>query len=204
MRLINIDTAYLIKNILMQSNIDKSIELKYDTLDIEVIISSIIDAENLNRFPNMKERLLINENKYSLKIKGKDYDLFLNIGDWGYEYRIPDVHLCLGSSYTKLGGFFAQLELSQALEDDKYIYIIKNISKLAREGAISRINNGLGSNQERKYRRRRILVQILNSEVIEFDNHEWMVVCKISKQDLKKEKHSEIAYNFIKSFVNYA
>ena len=204
MRLIDRDTAYLIKKIVMQSNIDKSIELRYDSLDIKVIINSISNIVNSQRFQDMDERFLINKNKSSLKIKKKEYDLFLNIGDWGYEYRIPDVHLCLGSSYRKLGEFFAQLELSQALEDDEYIYIIKNISKLAGEGAISRINNGLKSNKERKHIRRSILVQALDSEVIEFDNHEWMVICRIPKQNLKKENYSEIAYNFIKSFVNYA
>lgn len=82
----------------------------------------------------------------------------------------------MGSNYSKLGKFFAQLELSQSLEDDNYLYVVKNISKLLGEGAISRTNNGLKSDKEKKYKRRNRLVTLLDSKVIEYDNNEWMVI----------------------------
>lgn len=75
----------------------------------------------------------------------------------------------------KRSDYFCQIELSKAVEDDKYIYIIKNITKLAGNGAISRLNNGLGKDRDRKHQRREELVNRLNADVISYNNNDWIM-----------------------------
>lgn len=131
----------------------------------------------------------------------------MNIGEWGYEYRIPNMHIVLGSSYNfgSSKDYFSQIEISQALEDREYIYIVKNISKLSGEGAITRINSGLKTDKYKKKERRIRLVNRLNSKSIYYDNQDWMVLSKIDKSDLiKEERHNNIFYNLTKDIINYS
>lgn len=214
MELITVNNANKIKQVLLNNYIDgKVIELEYPIIKTKVKITNVSESEDSNTFigRDMKEMIFINEeeinNVYCLKIKNKKHQLYLNIGDWGYDYRIPNMHIVLGSSKSFGGsrGYFSQLEISQALEDESNIYIVKNLTKLAGEGAISRINSGLKDNKDKKFERRRELVKRLKSEKIYFDNSEWLVINSICKDDLKsEEKCNEILYNFIKDFINYS
>lgn len=147
-------------------------------------------------------------NKFCLNINNKKHTLFINIGEWPpYKYEIENMHLVLGSSYSfgSLKEFFSQIELSQALEDEQYLYIVKNISKLAGEGSIARINSGLKSDRDKKFQRREKLVNRLNSKTIPFDNKEWLIISKIDKKDLmESSKYDDIYYNLVKDIVNYS
>ena len=129
-----------------------------------------------------------------------------NLGEWGYKTRIPKSHLVLGTNPIKFGSdYFCQIELSQAVEDEENIYIIKNISKLAGEGAISRLNNGLGNDKARKHKRREELIERLNLEVISYDDNDWCCVYKIEKDKLNnKAYYEDIFHEFMYSFLMYA
>lgn len=214
MELITVNNANKIKEILLNNWIDeKFINLEYPNINAEVKITHVSETEDSIIFEDkgMKQIDFINdeekENLYCIKIKNKKHKLYINIGDWGYDYRIPDMHIVLGSSKSFGGskGYFSQLEISQALEDDTNIYIVKNITKLAGEGAISRINSGLKDNKDKKFERRIELVRRLKFKKIYFENSEWLVVNSISKEDLKSELGcNNIVYNFIKDFINYS
>ncbi|WP_024614494.1 DEAD/DEAH box helicase family protein [Clostridium sp. Ade.TY] len=204
-RLIYKKNARKLKKILLKDTINKEIELTFDKLNAYIKIDSLAETEANG---TMKDIYLLNdqieENKLCFTIDDKNYNLFLSIGDWGYDYRINDVHIVLGTNY-KFGKFFSQLELSQALEDDKYIYIMKNLTKLAGEGAISRLNKGLGSNKEAKRKRRDELAERLNFDIINYDNNDWICISKIDKEKLENEENSsDILYGFLNNFIKYS
>ena len=159
----------------------------------------------------MQEMSFINEeeeeNIYCMKINNRNHQIYLNIGDWGYNYRIPNMHIVLGTTYNfgSTKAYFSQLELSQALEDDNSIYIVKNITKLSGEGAITRINSGLKDNRERKIERRMELINRLDGKTIPFNKSEWLIITEINKKDLElEENHNEIFFRLIKDFINYS
>lgn len=197
--------ARKLKNILLKDTINEEIELTFNKLNANIKIDALAETEvngNMNDIYLLNDQ--IDENKLCFSINDKKYNLLLSIGDWGYDYRINDVHIVLGTNY-KFGKFFSQLELSQALEDDKYIYIIKNLTKLAGEGAISRLNKGLGSDKKAKRKRRAELVEKLNFDVINYDNNDWICIAKIDKEELGgEENNSNILYNFLNNFVKYS
>ena len=150
------------------------------------------------------------DNEFScININGKKEILYMNMGQWGsYKYDIQNMHLVLGTTTSKFGGskeYFSQIEISQSIEDDKYIYIIKNITDLAGRGAISRVNSGLKDDKDKKHARRTRLVNKLNSKVISHDNKDWMVINQINKSDLDvNDKHNDIFYELIKDIINYS
>ncbi|MDB8792603.1 hypothetical protein PN290_02415 [Romboutsia sp. 1001216sp1] len=218
MELITNYNAEIIKDILLNANLDNIIELEYKNIKAKIRIDDVSGYEKSLVFfdRDMKMYNFLNsqntEDEYScLEINGRQEVIYINIGEWGlsgnYSYRIKKMHIALGVSTSKFGSakeYFSQLEISQALEEDKYIYLVKNISDLAGKGAIARLNSGL-KDKSSKYERRDRLVKRLNSEIKFFDNKEWMVINKISKEDLNKEKkHNDIFYNMIKDIINYS
>lgn len=177
-------------------------------MQLKLNISSVSTTAKNEEYDNkMKLTYFMNGNDTDvLQIGERKYKFFYNLGDWAYETRIPNAHLCFGTSPTKFGtDYFAQIELSQALEDDLKIYIIKNISKLAGNGAITRINHGLNRNKQRKISRRSELVKMLNSKVIQYESQEWVIIAEINKADLfSNEKSAEVMYEFLNSLLQYA
>ena len=81
--------------------------------------------------------------------------------------------------------------------------MVKNLFKLAGYGSIARLNRGLKFKQE-KIKRRYELLNLLNADTIIFNKEEWIVVSKISKQDLKEKNYQHILYEFLKDFLNYS
>ena len=214
MDLITLENAEKIKHILLNNCIEnKSINLEFKYLKAKTKINAVGITERSETFTDiyMEEMYFLNdeieENKLCLDINNKEHMIYMNIGDWGYDYRIPNMHIVLGSTYNFGASktFFSQLEISQALEDDNNIYTVKNISKLAGEGAISRINSGLKDDKEKKFERRNRLAKRLNADIMYYDNYEWLIISKINKKDLKNEnKYNEIYYNLIKDIIDYS
>ena len=214
MELITIDNANKIKQILLNNYIEgKTINLSYPSIKTEINISNVSENEASKTFMDrsMQEMSFINEeeeeNIYCMKINNRNHQIYLNIGDWGYNYRIPNMHIVLGTTYNfgSTKAYFSQLELSQALEDDNSIYIVKNITKLSGEGAITRINSGLKDNRERNIERRMELINRLDGKTIPFNKSEWLIITEINKKDLElEENHNEIFFRLIKDFINYS
>lgn len=212
MEYITINNAKKIKSILLNNFLkDKSINLEYKNLNARINIDKISLRQSEAKFHNMNTFYFLNKNEYNendvLEINNKKYELSMSIGDWGYEYRIENLHIVLSTNYTKFGSskdYFSQLEISQALEDNDYIYIVKNLSSLSGHGAISRLNHGLKDKKE-KFERRNMLVNKLNALTCSYEKKEWIVISKIVKKDLDDEKVcDDIFYSLIKDILNYS
>lgn len=213
MERVTLQNAEKIKEILLYNYIDKkSINLEYKNIKTIVNIDGRTESKESDIFDDryMEIFYFLNnkqEDKLQcIEINNKKHKLYMNIGEWGYEYDIPNMHIVLGTTSSKIGSkeYFSQLEISQALEDDKCIYLVKNISKLSGEGAISRLNSGL-KEKALKYERRNRLINRLKTTTKLYDDNEWMIVSKISKKDLSNdEKYNDIFYSMIKDILNYS
>ena len=210
--LVTIENVNRIKELLKNTALNDNIEIKIPNLDLSLTVDSVSvtmqNEEFLEKYSLDMEKVyfMYQESTPVLKIRNREYELFFNLGEWGYKTRIPKSHLVLGTNPIKFGSdFFCQIELSQAVEDEENIYIIKNISKLAGEGAISRLNNGLGNDKARKHKRREELIERLDLEVISYDDNDWCCVYKIDKDKLNNETYyEEIFHEFMYSFLMYA
>lgn len=200
------NNAEKIKEILLESNINKKIELNFEDLGIKIDINGL-SKTTYDKEKNVEGMYFFKDNldNLCLKVSGRKYYLFLTSGAWDYNYKIKNMHLALSSNYKGLSNDFAELEISQALEDNKYIYIVKKLNKLAGRGTIARLNKGLGDNKEEKEKRRMELVKRLDAKTIIYNNDEWMCVSIIKKDELLDEdKKSDILYKFLYDFLNYA
>ena len=217
MDLITYDNAQKVKDILLKGNLDnKSINLEFKNINAKVNINELTEVEKSQIFidENVDMFWFINslneEDTYlCVDINGHKEELYMNIGNWGdYKYNIKNMHIALGTTTNKFGSgkeYFSQIEISQALEDENYIYIVKNITDLAGKGCISRINTGLKNDKGKKYERRTRLVNRLNSEVLVHNTKDCMVISKINKQDLQNnDKFNSICYKLIRDIINYS
>ena len=199
---ISIENADIIKKIIETTQIEEFIHLEFPNINAYIHIEDISEnfyyEEGIYTFGLMYR----NYNEKSLSLDCIDYPMMLGVSNWGDEDRIKNGKIYIES--PAFGGYFAQLALSQAIEDENYIYIIKNISKLGGKGSIFRLNKN-AEDVTNKYLRREILVEKLNNGVINYKNNDWVVVDKILKSDLEdEENYPEIFYNFLEKFLKYA
>ncbi|WP_270771120.1 DEAD/DEAH box helicase [Intestinibacter bartlettii] len=199
---ISIENADIIKKIIETTQIEEFIHLEFPAINAYIHIEDISEnfyyEEGIYTFGLMYR----NYNEKSLSLDCIEYPMMLGVSNWGDEDRIKNGKIYIES--PAFGGYFAQLALSQAIEDENYIYIIKNISKLGGKGSIFRLNKNAEDVTD-KYLRREILVEKLNNGVINYKNNDWVVVDKILKSDLEdEENYQEIFYNFLENFLKYA
>ncbi|HAT4250466.1 hypothetical protein [Clostridium perfringens] len=207
LRNITIENANKIKDILLNDGLKDEISLRFDFFNMEINITNLSESEYdenndawISFLDDNKEN-----NNLCMKIKDKYYNLYMFFGDWGYKYYIPNMHISLYSNFSKFGNHFAQIDFSQAIEDDNNIYIVKKISKLTGAGAIARLNNNLGSDKNAKFGRRHLLVNKLNAEVINYEKEKWMCLSKIKKSDLNNsDMREDILYKLLYDFIKYA
>lgn len=217
MDLITYDNAHKVKDILLKGNLDnKSIKLEFKNINAKVNINGLTEVEKSKIFIYEDMDMFwftnsLNEEDTDgcIDINGHKEELYMNIGSWGdNKYNIKNMHLVLGITTNKFGSakeYFSQIEISQALEDENYIYIVKNITDLAGRGSISRINTGLKNDKDKKYERRTRLVNRLNSQVLVHNTKDWMVISKINKEDLQNnDKFNSICYELIRDIINYS
>lgn len=189
-----------IKSILESTFLYKNIKMKVGKFELNASsVSETNDTQNHHPF-QMKEFYLLdndNEDEFGvLEYKNKKYNVFVNIGEWGSKTRLKNTHITLGSN--KFHNFCFQMELSQAVCDERYIYIIKNISNMAGPGAICRLYRGLKNDKTKKLKRQELFIEKYGNEVIRYKNKNWMVISKISLDDLDDDsKSNEIFYNLV-------
>lgn len=198
--LINQDEADRIKEILESECLCKPIEIEVDEYKLNVDnVSETIETTHHQPY-EMKEFYLLNNdfNDGVLKYKHRLYEAFVNVGEWGYETRLKNTHITLGSD--RFHDFCFQLELSQAIKDENYIYIAKNITSMAGPGAICRLYRGLKSDKAKKLMRQQQFIERYGNELIRYKNKDWIVISKIGVNDLHDDvKAPEIFYNLIKN-----
>lgn len=201
--LITQNEANRIKQILNETGLKEDINIevlngkyKINAFNITASYKSEHYGYNMNEF-----YLMDNHNKYNvLGYKNKLYEVFVNFGKWGYETRLNNTHITVGSS--KSHDYSFQLELSQAIKDKENLYIVKNISNLAGNGALVRLYRGLGKDRAKKEKRRERFVEEFNSEILKYEGKEWIVISKISLKDLFDDnKGKDIFYDLLISIL---
>ena len=201
--LITQNEANRIKQILNETGLKEDINIevlngkyKINAFDITESYKSEHYGYNMNEF-----YLMDNHNKYNvLEYKNKLYEVFVNFGEWGYKTRLNNTHITVGSS--KSHDYSFQLELSQAIKDKENLYIVKNISNLAGNGALVRLYRGLGKDRAKKEKRRERFVEEFNSEILKYEGKEWIVISKISLKDLFDDnKGKDIFYDLLISIL---
>lgn len=165
-------------------------------------VSETANTEHHQPFRMREIYLLNNEDGLGvLSYNERSYNAFLNVGEWGCDTRLQDTHITLGSD--KFHDFCFQLELSQAIKDEEYIYLLKNISNMAGAGAICRLYRGLKGNKEEKLNRQQLFIENYGKEVINYNKKNWIVISKIRRIDLfEEEVEAEIFYELVHSLFS--
>lgn len=206
-KLINEMEANKIKDILLKTPLNCHINISIPQLKLNLEIDSVSETNDSTIFSEMEEVFFMKEESTKvLRIENKEYELFYNIGEWGTYREIEGGHICLGTKPVTFGSrYFAQVELSQAVKDSDNIYIIKNITKMAGEGAVVRINSGLGTDKVMKLKRRQQLAEGFEGKIIQVFDNEWLCISIIKIKDLDKESKRQLIMNqFMESFLRYA
>lgn len=212
MNWINKETADKIKEILKYAELNEVVQVKssngllesrFDKVSQLYIYDKYYEKTGLVMY---NRELFVQDSNKVLDIElAKSTNLFFGVGEWRNKgsYRIDDVHIILGSKSSKLNEYFAQLDLSESIEDENYIYILKNITKNAGSGSCQRLYKGKSSlsNDQKK----KMLLETLNSKTYIMDNYKWLVVSKINKKELKdKKRHGKILSDILRDFITYA
>lgn len=202
-KLITQNEADRIKQILNETGLkgDINIEVldgkyKINAFNVTEGIKSARYGYDMNEF-----YLMDNNDKYDvLQYKNKLYEVFVSWGEWAYETRLKNTHITAGSS--KFHDYSFQLELSQAIKDEENLYIIKNITNLAGNGALVRLYRGLGKYRAEKENRKERFIEEFNSEILKYEGKEWIVISKISLEGLFDDnKNQGIFYDLLNSIL---
>ena len=128
MELVSAANVDRLRNILLNAQLERSIYVEIPSMKLKVDLNAISTSEQNDEVSSdmKKTYFMKNEDTTIMSIQNRKYEIFYNFGEWGYDTRIPKSHICLGTTPIKFGSdYFAQIELSQALEDDLKIYIVK-------------------------------------------------------------------------------
>ncbi|NME83771.1 hypothetical protein [Clostridium sp. SM-530-WT-3G] len=189
-----------IKYILNEAGLKDKINIEVLNGKYKINAPNIGESQKSEHYYGMDEFYLMDSNNgYNvLEYKNKLYEVFICIGEWAYETELKNAHITAGSS--KFHDYSFQLELSQAFKDKENLYIVKNITNLAGKGALVRLYRGLGKDKAKKENRRERFIQEFNSEILPYKGKEWIVISKISLNDLFDDNKSEdILYNLLNS-----
>lgn len=121
---ISVENINMFKSILKNAASNKKIEINIPSMELSFRSDSLSTTlEEDKYFNGMDQVYLLNQDNSSvLRIKEREYEVFFNLGECGYEARVPKSHLVLGTHPIKFGSdYFCQIELSQVIEDDEYI-----------------------------------------------------------------------------------
>lgn len=193
-----------LKEILLKSGMIEPVTYRSEVLGVKLALDGVSSTNKSEHFKGMKQVYFMNnDDSKVLKIEEKEQELHYNIGNWKTKSRVPGVHFCLGCK--KFGDYFFQLDLSQSLADEEYIYVVKNISRLGGQGSITRLYRGLKSDKIKKNERKKILINKFNGEIIEYNKNQWMCLSKIKINDLYDEdKDEKIFKEYVANVIKFS
>lgn len=185
MRHITQREADAIKKLLLKGNVDSPLKIRGERYEISIkTVGKVYAARS---FEWMDNRECLGGTTPPLLINGAAADLTFRIGAWGYETRLDETHLVIGSTFHR---YFGQLELSQCVTDEESIYLVKQLTGLGGEGTMMRLNKNARSIPE-KHARRVQLVKRLAGSVVRLKDKEWLVVSKIPLASLTDPKQRD-------------
>lgn len=197
------EEADRIKFILETSQLLEPIQYNFLDGKYSLNVFDISESYDASEFyeRNMRGFNLLNkdENQNVLKYRNSIGECFVHYGEWAYDTRLREAHITVGCSKHN---YNFQLELSQAITDENYIYIIKNISNLAGKGAMVRLYRNLKDDRASKEKRKQKFIEDFNSQNISYEGKDWIVISKIKKEDLyNDEKSKEIMQNILSNIL---
>ena len=188
--------AYKIKEILKVCQLEREINL--DILSNKIIIQHI--SKPIDVGENGYSCALFKDKQNSDFDENDEYELSLGVFDFDEESRIKGTTVYL----QHWGSVIDFLDLSDAIEQDENIYILKNISNAKQFGAICKLYRNV-KNHEGIIKRQEDLIQKLGSQVVEYDDAAWIIVNSIKKEDLNnEEKFKDVLHKFLEDFIKYA
>lgn len=194
-----------IKSILSKSSLKENIYIEAFNGKYIINVSGISDCHKTkNNGYDMKEFYLTNNSNSedvfkTFKYIDKSHEIFIDFGEWGYSTRLNKAHITVGASFHS---YLFQLELSQAIKDNEYLYIVKNVTNLSGKGALVRLYRHLGKNREQKEYRKKIFIEKFNSEVLNYTDKSWIVISKIKLDDLfDSDKQDNIYYELLSGIL---
>lgn len=201
--LITQNEANRIKQILNETGLKEDINIEVLKGKYKINAFNITESFKTERYEyDMDEFYLMDKtNKYDvLEYKNKLYEVFVNFGEWAYKTELKNSHIIVGSS--KFHDYSFQLELSQAIKDKENLYIVKNITNLSGKGALVRLYRGLGKDRAEKENRKERFIEEFNSEILKYEDKEWIVISKISLEGLFDDnKSQDIFYDLLNSIL---
>jgi hypothetical protein len=186
---ISLDYIDKFKEILLDDKLDsKKIKLKIPRLNIKINIDKTSIPKRIN--DSLHDiQFSLTDDIYVVEHENKKYTLDLKVWERinsREEYSVNVGLSCDCSDFGEgtFGNDFYQIEVEDSLEDNEYVYLVRNISKLYRNDP---------DFLQKEYGDRQILSH--NEEYL-------LVISKVKKSDLDDlTKHSEILIDFFKNFI---
>ena len=189
-RKISIDNINKFNDVLLNASfLGKKIKLEISKLGININIDCISVPESINECKSAS--FFEGSSSYDVVEHGnKKFNLYLHIWD---RFGLKDRYTKTISLYCGCddfpGGFsgsFYKIELSESLEDNENIYLVKNFSNF--------FNNSLSSE-----------IEEYGCDVILHNNEHFLIISKFKKSNLNDlSKHSEIFVDFLKNYIRCA
>lgn len=213
MNYIEYKTALKIKEVLLTSRMSNYVRITSVNTNFNVEFNNINKVQLDNEYLKKTELEMFNRTLsldylttiLNIKKVKQPSNLFLGIGQWRQDgaYHFDDTHIILGSDSSKLNSYFAQLDLSDAIEDNENIYILKNISKKSGLGSCKRLYSKKCSLSDNE--RQNKFFEKFSTKTILIGNDTWFIVSTINKLELDNSKmHSKLLSKFLHNFITYA
>lgn len=201
MRYITQAEAEVIKKLLLNGNLASPIRIRGTVYDANIASLGSVFAP-AHEYYRMKGRYCRNKADDPIRIQSKPSDLMIRVGEWGYPTRLHDTHITIGSS--GIHSYFCQLELSQCIANEKNVYLLKQLTGLAGEGTMMRLNKNAASTAE-KHARRVQLVKRLGVEVMDLNDKEWLIVSTVPLSELKNSsQRNKLLTRVLGDILRYA
>src|SRR5438876_8338220 len=100
MRYLNQSEANELKFLLLNGALSRPLRLEFPDIGVSIACDAATLVKSSSRFRDrrMSERELVAPNgQGAFVIHEKHAALFVNVGEWGYETRLRDTHVCIGT-----------------------------------------------------------------------------------------------------------
>lgn len=176
------------KNILCDSNLNnKKIHLRIPIIDININIDDISLVLNVGKY-QYESNFIYNDDVYVVEHKDSKFPLFFEVWErtnLRNEYGVNVALSCDCNDFGEItfGRDFYQIDIEDSLEDNEYIYIVRNISMLYKS-----------------YKSQ--LRQEYDSQILSYIDDYFLVITKFKKNYMNdRTKYNEIFIDFLKGFI---
>lgn len=194
------DDAKVVKKFVLTTRLVKPVRLLFPHADIAIDVASMSPVQH-GEFEGMKTRRLVGlDDERPVRVGGNRANLLLHVGRWNDTARLDAAHIVFGSSI--LSRYFGQIELSTCLADSEGVLLLKNLTKHGGAGSIKRLD-GTGTPLEERIRRRERLKEVLETEVVEWNGQEQLVISRLPFKAMR-ENPEALLPRVLRDLLTYA